>query len=50
MRKCKVGEDVFVINIANPVPVRKQGHVISESNILCRIVPKERIKINNGND
>ena len=42
----KVGEDVFVIkHIANPVPVRKQGfYVISESNILCRIFPKEKSK------
>lgn len=39
----KVGEDVFVIkHIANPCPFRKMGYyVISESNILCRIFPKE---------
>lgn len=38
----KVGEDVFVIkHIANPVPFRKQSlYVISESNILCRVSPK----------
>ena len=39
----KVGEDVFVIkHIANPVPIRKLGYyIISESNILCHISPKE---------
>ena len=38
----KVGEDVFVIkHIANPVPFRKkQFYIISESNILCHLVPK----------
>lgn len=43
--KCEnvqVGEDVFVVKyICNPVPFRKKGYyMISESNILCRIVKK----------
>lgn len=39
----KVGEDVFVVKyIANPVPFRKMGYyMVSESNILCRIVKKD---------
>lgn len=39
----KVGEDVFVIkHICNPCPFRKMGYyIISESNILCRIFPKQ---------
>lgn len=40
----KVGEDVFVIkHIANPVPFRKQSmYIISESNILCHLVPRDK--------
>lgn len=43
--KCEnvqVGEDVFVVKyICNPVPFRKKGYyMVSESNILCRIVKK----------
>lgn len=39
----KVGEDVFVVKyICNPVPFRKMGYyMVSESNILCRIVKKD---------
>lgn len=39
----KVGEDVFVVKyIANPVPFRKKGYyMVSESNIMCRIVKKD---------
>lgn len=39
----KVGEDVFVVKyICNPVPFRKMGYyMISESNIMCRIVKKD---------
>lgn len=42
----KVGEDVFLIkHIANPIGFRKMGYyVISESNILCRIVPRNSNK------
>lgn len=44
--KCEnvqVGEDVFVVKyICNPVPFRKKGYyMVSESNILCRIVKKD---------
>lgn len=43
--KCEnvqVGDDVFVVKyICNPVPFRKMGYyMVSESNILCRIVKK----------
>ena len=39
----KVGEDVFVVKyICNPGPFRKMGYyMISESNIMCRIVKKD---------
>jgi len=39
----KVGEDVFVVKyICNPVPFRKMGYyMVSESNIMCRIVKKD---------
>lgn len=38
----KVGDDVFVVKyIANPVPFRKMNYyMVSENNILCRIVKK----------
>lgn len=43
--KCEnvqVGEDVYVVKyICNPVPFRKMSYyMVSESNILCRIVKK----------